>query len=106
MRRLEDERERSLELLKDGLDELGEGDPLIRLRVVHILSKDSDRLRIRLTLKPEAALLQHDPQLSIVGNDTVVNNDEFGGRVRAHWVAVDDAGRTVGCPTCVGDGDL
>lgn len=81
MRRLEDERERSLELLQHGLDELGEGDPLIRLRVVHILGKDSDRLRIRLTLEPEAALLQHDPQLSVVGDDTIMDDNEFSGGV-------------------------
>lgn len=106
MRRFKDERERSLELLQHGLDELGEGNPFIRLRVVHILGQDSDGLRIRLTLKLEAAFLQHDPQLCVVGNNTVVNNNKFGGGVRAHWVAVDDAGGTMSCPTGVGDGDL
>jgi len=106
MLRLEDKGEGTLELFEDGLDKLGEGDALVRLRVVNIFREYGDGLRIRLALKLVAAVLEDKSEGGSIGDDAIVDDDEVAGRIRSQWVAVNDRGRAVGGPARVCDGDL
>ena len=103
---LEDECERALKLLRHSLDELSEAETLIGLRVVDVLCQNRDCLCVGLTLKLVTALLQDETKSSSIGDDTVVDDDELVGGVRADWVAVDVRGRAVGGPASVSDGNL
>ena len=80
MGRFEDEGKRSLELLEHGLDQLGECRLLLVL-IKDVLGEDGDSLSVRLGFEPVTPLLEHEAKIAAVGNDTVVNDDEFGGRV-------------------------
>lgn len=106
MRRLEDEREGTLKLLQDGLDELREVHALVGLRVVNVLCEDGRRLGVGLALELVAALLEDKTESSCVGDDTIVDDGELRLGVGLERVAVDDGGRSVGRPARVGDRDL
>jgi hypothetical protein len=104
--RLEDEGEGALELLEDGLDELGERDALVRLGIVDIFREDGDGLGVRLALKLVAAVLKNEAEGGGIGDDAVVHDDEVVGRVGAQRVTVHDRGRAVCRPAGVCDRDL
>lgn len=109
--RLEDEREGPLELLDDALDERGEVGLATLGRVVEVLAENGNRLGVSVALKLEASLLENHAEFPEVGDDTVVDDGEFVGRVRSVRVAVQRAWLTVGGPsgvghTHLGDGDL
>ena len=106
MLRLEDEGKGTLELLEDGLDELSEGDALVRLRVIDVFRENGDGFGVGFALKFKATVLENEAEGSGVGDDTVVYDDEIAGRVRAQWVAVHNRGGPVGCPASVRDGNL
>lgn len=63
--RLEDERERSLELHDHALDERGEADLLALLRVVEVLGEDGGDLGIGVGLEDVAALLEDEAELLV-----------------------------------------
>jgi len=104
--RLEDKGEGTLELFEDGLDKLGKGDALVRLRVVNIFREYGDGLRIRLALKLVAAVLENESEGGGIGDDAIVDDDEVAGRIRSQRVAVYHRGRAVGGPARVCDRDL
>ena len=106
MRRLEDERERSLEFTKDGLDQFGETLPHCWLSVIEVFGQDGNCFGICLALERVSAFLEDGAKGDGVGHDAVMDNDELGGRVRAKRVAVNGGGRPVGSPSSVSDGDL
>ena len=76
VRRLEDERERALELTNHLHDELPEGDPVVEL-LVEVLGELRDHLGVRLGLEDEALALEHLPQGLVVGDDAVVHHQEL-----------------------------
>jgi hypothetical protein len=53
-----------------------------------------------------STLLQDLPQLGIVGDDTVVDDDEFGVRIRTNRVAVTFGRGTMGGPSCMRNRNL
>ena len=89
MTRLENKGERSLQLLQNSLDQGSESELLVLVRVVHIFGEDSNSLGIGLGLKLVPALLQDLAELSAVGNDTIVDNDEVGVGIGTNGMAVD-----------------
>ena len=106
MARLEDERERTLKLLQDRLDELSEAQTLVGLLAVDVLAEDRDGLSISLGFKVIATLLQKETQGDRVRDDAVVHNRELSLGVRLEGVAVDNGWLSVGRPSCVRDRDL
>ncbi len=106
MHRLEDEREGALQLLQDGLDELGEVHALVGLRVVDVLGEDSNCLGVGLTLKLVSTLLEDKAEGRRIRDDTIVDDGELGLGVGLQRVAVDNGGRAVSRPACVGNRDL
>ena len=104
--RLEDKGEGTLELFEDGLDKLGKGDALVRLRVVNIFREYGDGLGIRLALKLVAAVLEDESEGGGIGDDAIVDDNEVAGRIRSQRVAVHHRGRAMGGPARVCDRDL
>lgn len=104
--RLEKKTKRSLQLLQNSLDECGERNILVVVRIVDIFSEDGDSLGIGLGLELVAALLENEAQLCAVGDDAVVNDNEVGFRVGADGVAIALGGGTVRSPSRMGDRDL
>ena len=100
---LENECKRSFELFDNGLDKLGESEVFVRIAIPDIFAKNGDRLSIGLTLELVTTLLQHLAQFSGVGDDTVVNNNEFATSIRAKRMAVDSGRRSMGGPASVGN---
>lgn len=88
MGRFEDECEGPFELLEHSLDERGESDALVGLRVVNVFGEDRDRLCVGLGLEHVAPLLEYDPELGRVGDDTIVHDSEFGGGIRSDRMAI------------------
>ena len=78
---LEDEGERALELLEDGLDELCEGNALVRLGVVDVFGEDGDGLCVRVGLELVTTFLEDEAELGVVGDDAVVDEGELCGGV-------------------------
>lgn len=74
---LEDECEGTLELLENGLHELGEARALVGLRVVNVLREDSGSFGIGLTLEFVPALLKDETERSRVGHNAVVNDGKL-----------------------------
>ena len=58
-------RRRTHDLLDDGLDEGGEGEPLVGLRVPDVLAEDGDGLGVGLGLKVVASLLENKLELLV-----------------------------------------
>jgi hypothetical protein len=75
---LEDECETALEFLQHGLDEGSERAPERRLRVPEILGKNGDGFRIRLRFENVAPLLKDLTEITRVGDDSVMDDAEFG----------------------------
>ena len=81
MLRLEDKGERTLELLENGFDKLGERDTLVWLRVVDVFCKDGNGLRVGLALKLVTAILEDEAEGGGIGDNTVVHDDEIAGGI-------------------------
>lgn len=98
---LQQQTERALQLLNDGLGQGGEVD--CGVLVKDVLGQLRNRLGIRLRLKLHALTLQQLLELLVVGDDTIVDDRELPLRVGAVWVAVESAGHAVGGPSGVRD---
>jgi hypothetical protein len=107
VRGFENERKGALELPENGLDEFGESEaPGTTLRIEDILGKHSDSLGIGIGLELVSTLLQDLPQLGIVGDNTIVDDNEFRVRIRTNGVAITFGRGTVSGPSCMRNGDL
>ena len=73
MRRLENKRKGTFQLLQNSLDELGEAHSLIGLRIINVFSKDCDSFGIRLALKLVSTFLEDKTKFSGVCHNTIVN---------------------------------
>lgn len=94
----------TLELLDDGLGQLGEAN--VGVGVVEVLGELGNALGVGLGLELEALALQQGLQLLVVGDDTVVNNTELPAGVGPVGVAVDARGGAVRGPPGVGDAGM
>jgi hypothetical protein len=103
---LEDKGEGALQLLQDSFDQCNERNAFVGLRVPDVFREDSDSFGISVRLELVPASLENLPEGNGVGNNTVVDDDEFIAGTSANGVTVDCRGRSVGGPTCVGNGDL
>ena len=91
------------QLLDDALDEVGEGQVLVALlRVPDVLGKLSNGLGIGLALKGVAFLLENQPELTVVGDDSIVDDRELVLGVRSVGVGVDTRRLAMGRPAGVG----
>lgn len=106
MTRLEDESERTFELLDDGLDQVGKVQSLVRLRVVNVFAKHGDGFSVGVGLEHVSSLLQNELNFLVVGDDTVVHQAELVGWVADVGVAVQHRGLTVSSPTSVSETGL
>lgn len=107
VRRLEDEREGTLELLEDGFDQLGEREAFgTALRVENVLGEDSDGLGIGVALELVATFLKDLPQLGTVGDNAVMDENEFRVRIRTNRVTITFRRGTMSRPSCMRDRDL
>jgi len=79
--RLEDKCERTLELLENGFDKLGERDTFVWLRIVDIFRKDGNGLRVGLALKLVTAVLEDEAEGGGIGDNTVVHDHEIAGGI-------------------------
>lgn len=86
----EDEGKRSLELLQNSLDKVGESDALIGLRIVNVFREDSNGLSISLTFELVSTLLEDKSESSSVGDDTIMDDAEIGLGIGPERMAVDD----------------
>jgi hypothetical protein len=85
---LENECKGALQFLQHGLDQVREGDSLALLRVVDVLGKYGGCLCIGIGLKFVSSLLQNETELCRIGNDTIVHDNEFRGRVGFDGMAI------------------
>ena len=76
MERLENEGERSLQLLQDGLDEIGER-WLDRVLIVDVLGEDGDGFSVCLGFESVTTLFEDQLELAAVRHDSVVNDNEL-----------------------------
>jgi len=104
--RLEDKGKGSFKLLEHGLYQLRKGDSLIGLRIVNVLDENRDSFGIRLGLELVTPLLQHEPELCAVGDDTVVDDAELAFGIGADGMAVDLRRGAMSSPASVCDGNL
>lgn len=91
----------TLELNNNELGELAEVKVLVLVLVVDEFGKLGDALGIGVRLKLDALGAQKSLELSVVGNDTVVNDSELVVGVRSLGMAVLSLGLTVGSPSGV-----
>lgn len=106
MSRLEDECERTLELLDYCLDQVGEVQSLVWLRVVHIFAQHGDGFSVGVGLEDVSPLLKNKFDFLVVGDDTVVNQTEFVELVADVGMAVQDSRLAVGGPSSVSETGL
>lgn len=99
--RLDEQAIGALEFLDDGLGEVGETD--LGVLVVNVLCELGNALGIGLGLELETLAAEQGLEFLVVCNDTVVDDGELPGGIRAVGVAVDSGRRTVGSPSGVGD---
>lgn len=71
------------------------------LTVPNVFAEDGDTLSVGVSPESIASLLQNVFQLLVVGDDTVVDQAEFGDGVADVRVAVAGVGNTVGGPSSV-----
>lgn len=119
--RLDEQAIGTLKLLDDSLGQVGEANR--RVAVVDVLDQLGNALGIRLGLESEALALEQGLELLVVGDDTIVDDGELPGGVRASKgsagfflgehtrelvglpvrMAVGGGRRTVGSPSSVGN---
>lgn len=106
MFRFKDESERSFELLEDKFNQIGEGHILVGPRVVEVLGENCDGLRVCFRLEFVAPLLEDQPELGAVGDDTIVNDTELICGIRTKRVTINLGRWAMGRPSGMRDGDL
>lgn len=92
---LEHKGERALKLFENSLDKTSEVEALLRLRIPNVFEQDRHRLSVSLTLEFESFLLKNETEFSVVGDNSVVDDDEFVSRIGSDRVAVDWRWRAV-----------
>jgi hypothetical protein len=76
---------------------------LLDMLVVNKLCELGNSLSVSFRLKSIALGLKERLNFTVVGNDTIVDNDKLILRVRALGMAVNSLGLTVGSPSSVGN---
>ena len=78
----------------------------MRLTVPNVFTENGDTFRVGISSEGVASLHQDVLEFLVVGDDTVVNQAEFGDRVTDVRVTVSGAWNTVGSPSSVSHGGL
>lgn len=102
MTRFENKSKGTFEFLDDRLDEVGKVQSLVGLRVVDVVTKHSNGFGISVGAEGVSSLLEHELNLLVVGDDTIVNQTELVAGIAGVRVAVQGAGLTVSSPSSVG----
>lgn len=103
-RALDDESESSLKAVRNSSQQLDERN--LGVLVVEVLAQLGNNFSIGLRFEDESLLEELVLEFLVVGDDTIVNSDEFVVSVRSVRMAVDIGGNSVSSPSSVSNTDV